>query len=169
MKRFVLLIVLILALLTSGLAGAESGKELIENSRGFDGQRVTFQGEVIGVMIRENNAWVNVWDNGFAIGIWCSAENAEKVSFIGDYTHGGDTVAVAGTFHMACSEHGGDLDIHADNFTIVAVGRVVARIPDPLTAGVSVSLMAAAIVLFFWLRHLRKEKGKIVPWPMPWR
>jgi hypothetical protein len=172
MKRLVLPVMFILALLTSGIAGAESGnvliENLIENSRIFDGKRVTFQGEVIGVMIRENSAWVNVLDSGFAIGVWCSAENA-KVSFIGDYTHVGDTVLVSGIFHTACSEHGGDVDIHADNFTILSVGRVVERMPSPLAVVVSVVLMAFAIFLIFWLRHLRKERGKIVPWPMSWR
>lgn len=169
MKRIVFPIALILALLMSGLAGAETGKELIENSRGFDGKKVTFQGEVIGVMTRENNAWVNVYDNGSVIGIWVGAENAKRVSVVGDYTHAGDTVAVTGTLHMACPEHGGDLDIHADNFTILTAGRVVARMPNVLVVVISVVLMILAIFLIFWLRHLRKESGKIVPWPMPWR
>jgi len=169
MKKFVLPIVVILVLSMSGLAGAESGKVLIENSRDFDGNQVTFQGEVIGVMIRGNNAWVNVIDNGFAIGIWCSAENAKSISFTGDYTHVGDTVLVSGIFHMACSEHGGDVDIHADNFTLLSVGRGVERMPSLLAVVVSVVLMILAIFLIFWLRHLRKERGKIVPWPMHWR
>jgi hypothetical protein len=154
----------------SRLAGAESGKVLVENSRGFDGKQVTFQGEVIGVMIRENNAWVNVFDNGYVIGIWCTAEtaeNAKKISLVGDYTHVGDTVAVAGTLNMACLEHGGDFDIHADNFTILAVGRVVVRALDPVVAGVSVVLVVLAILVVFWPRIRKQEK--IPPWPMHWK
>jgi len=169
MKKLAVFTAIMLLLLIPAVVGAESGEVLIENSRGFDGKQVTFQGEVIGVMIRENNAWVNIYDNGIAIGIWCSADNARNISFSGDYTHVGDTVMVGGTFHMACPEHGGDTDIHADNFTILAVGRVVARTPDLPTVVVSVVLMILAIFIIFWLRHVRKEKGKVVPWPMSWR
>lgn len=145
--------------------GAESGKELIENSAGFDGMAVTFHGEVIGVMIRGDFAWVNVLDNGYAIGVWVRAEDARKVSVTGDYRHIGDTVEVVGTFHMACPEHGGDLDIHADNFIVVAAGREIDRPISLPLAALSVVLMATAIFVTFYLRRIREEKEKIVPWP----
>ncbi|MEW6222675.1 MAG: hypothetical protein AB1476_05155 [Candidatus Hadarchaeota archaeon] len=169
MKKIVFSLALILAISMAGLAKAETGRELIENSRGFDGKRVTLQGEVIGVLIKENYAWINIWDNGFAIGIWSSAANAKSVSFVGDYTHVGDTVLVDGIFHMVCPEHGGDIDIHAENFAILAAGREIPRLPDPLLTAASVLFVGFAFLLYFWLRHLRKERGKIVPWPMPWR
>jgi len=153
-----------LLLLMVPLASAESGKALIENSSGFDGKTVTFRGEVVGVMMRGNFAWINVLDNEVAIGVWCRAEDARKVSVIGDYRHYGDNVEVIGTFHMACPEHGGDLDIHADNFT-VAAGRERDRPPSLLITAFSVILVAAAIFVVFSLRRIRKEKEKIVPWP----
>jgi len=154
-----------LLLLMVPLASAESGKALIENSAGFDGKTVTFRGEVVGVMMRGNFAWVNVLDNEVAIGVWCRAEDARKVSVIGDYRHDGDTVEVTGTFHMACPEHGGDLDIHADNFTVAAAGRELDKPPSLLITAFSVILVAAAIFVVFSLRRIRKEKEKIVPWP----
>ncbi len=165
MKKLALFLAVVLLLLVPAHAGAESGKALIENSAGFDGKKVTFQGEVIGVMPRGDNAWVNVLDNGYAIGILCSAENAKNISFVGDYTHIGDTVAVSGTFHMACPEHGGDLDIHADNLVIVARGREVERTPSWSLVGLAAVLMAVAIFLMIWLRRRRKEIEKILPWP----
>jgi len=154
-----------LLLLMVPLARAESGKALIENSAGFDGKTVTFRGEVVGVMMRGNFAWVNVLDNGIVIGVWCRAEDAGKVSVIGDYRHDGDNVEVIGTFHMACPEHGGDLDIHADNFTVVAAGRERDRPPSLLLVALSVAFVVAAIFVTFSLRRIRKEKEKIVPWP----
>ena len=165
MKKLALFLAAMLFLLVPAHAGAESGKELIENSKDFDGTTVTFQGEVIGVMIRGDNAWVNVLDNGYAIGILCSAENAKQISFTGDYTHVGDTVAVSGTFHMACPEHGGDLDIHADNLTVTARGRELDRTPSWQIVGLAAVLMAVAIFLMIWLRRRRKEIEKILPWP----
>jgi len=164
MKKISLLIAIFL-LLTPGIVRAESGRELLENAAGFDGKAVTFRGEVIGVIIRGDFAWVNILDNGYAIGVWCRAENAKQVSFIGDYSHVGDTVEVAGTFHMACVEHGGDLDIHADNFTIVAQGREVDRSVSLPLAALSVVLAAVAIFITFHLWRIRKERAKILPWP----
>jgi len=156
----------ILLTLMAPLASSESGQALIENAGRFDGMPVTFRGEVIGVMTRGDFAWVNLLDNeGYAIGIWCPAENAKKISFIGDYSHVGDNVQVAGTFHMACAEHGGDLDIHADNFTIVAQGREVDRSPSLPLAALSIVLAAVAIFITFYLWRIRKEREKILPWP----
>ena len=137
----------ILLTLMAPLASSESGQTLIENASSFDGKAVTFRGEVIGVMTRGDYAWVNILDSGYAIGVWCRAVDAKKVSIIGDYSHVGDTVEVAGTFHMACTEHGGDLDIHADNFTMVAAGREVDRSTD-------LPVVALSIVTSWRLRFL---------------
>jgi len=158
-------LVAILLLLIVPLARAESGQALIENSASFDGKTVTFTGEVIGVLMRDNYAWVNILDNEVAIGVWCSAEDARKVTVIGDYRHGGDTVEAIGTFRMADPEQGGDLDIRADNFTVVAVGQELSRSPSLPLVTFSVVLMIVAIFVAIFLRHIRKEKERIVPWP----
>jgi hypothetical protein len=164
MKKAFIFVAILLTLMAP-LASSESGQSLIENANSFDGKTVTFRGEAIGVMIRGDYAWVNILDGDYAIGVWCRAENAENVSFIGDYSHTGDTVEVAGTFHMACTEHGGDLDIHADNFAIVAQGREVDRSTSLPLAALSIVLAAAAIFITFYLWRIRNEKQKIMPWP----
>lgn len=169
MRKAALPILLVLLMLAPGLARAESGMELVENSAGFDGMQVTYQGEVIGVLMRGDHAWVNVIDNGVAIGVWCSAEDAGKISFAGDYTHVGDYVSVTGTFHLACTEHGGDMDIHAENFTVLTGGRTVERMPNLIITLISAVLLAAAILTIYWFRRLQKERRGIVPWPMSWR
>jgi len=152
-------------LLVTPLVNAESGKALIENSAYFDGTIVTFRGEVIGVITRGDYAWVNILDNGVAIGVWCRAGDARKVSVVGDYRHIGDNVELVGTFHMACPEHGGDLDIHADSFTVVAAGLELDRPPSLLLVALSAAFVVAAIFTVFSLRHIRKEREKIMPWP----
>lgn len=162
-KACVLTVILLLFLVPH--ARAESGEELVKNSADFDGAAVTFRGEVIGILVRGDSAWVNVLDNGVAIGVWCSANDAKKVSVVGDYTHIGDTVEVVGTFHMACPEHGGDLDIHAENFTVVSAGRELGRSPDLLMVMLSAALVVAAISVTYFLRKIRKESDKTVPWP----
>lgn len=35
---------------------AESGKELVDNSVGFDDKTVTFRGEVVGILMRDDSA-----------------------------------------------------------------------------------------------------------------
>jgi len=161
------LVAAILLTLMAPLASSESGQSLIENANSFDGKTVTFRGEAIGVMTRGDFAWVNILDGEYAVGVWCRADNAKKVSFIGDYGHVGDTVEVIGTFHMACelTEHGGDLDIHADNFTIVATGREVDRSANLPLAALSVVLVVVAIFVVFYTWRVRNEKQKILPWP----
>jgi hypothetical protein len=154
----------ILLTLMAPLASSESGQALIENANSFDNKTVTFRGEAIGVMIRGDYAWVNILDGDYAIGVWCRAVDAKKVSFIGDYSHVGDNVQVAGTFHMACDEHGGDLDIHADNLVVTA-GREVDRSADMRVVALSVALLAVAIIVVFYSWRIRNEKQKILPWP----
>lgn len=152
-------------LLMTSVVGAESGNKLVENSVSFDGKTVVFRGEVIGIMVRGNFAWVNVLDNGVAIGIWVRAEDARKISFVGDYKHVGDMVEVIGTFHMACPEHGGDLDIHADEFVILTVGRELDRAPNLTLTLFSIALSAGAIILAVYLMHVRREREKMIPVP----
>jgi hypothetical protein len=165
MSLKICVIVAILLILIVPLARAESGEALIENSASFDGKTVTFTGEVIGVFIRGDYAWVNILDNEVAIGILCRAEDARKVTVIGDYGHVGDTVEAIGPFQMADSKQGGDLDIHADNFNVVAVGRELSRSPSLPFITFSVVLMLVAVFVAFFLRHIRKEKERIVSWP----
>jgi len=168
MRGKVCLLAVVLLILMAPPVSAKTGKELVENSTRFDGTVVTFGGEVVGILTRGDYAWVNVLDNGVAIGVWCRENDTENVSFVGDYTHIGDTVEVVGTFHFACTEHGGDLDIHAENFTVLRSGEPVDRMPNLLAVLLSAVLVALAILTVFWLRRLRKEKSEIVPWPMSW-
>jgi hypothetical protein len=165
MSLKICVIVAILLILLVPLARAESGEALIENSASFDGKTVTFTGEIIGVFIRGDYAWVNILDNDVAIGVLCRAEDARKVTVIGDYRHVGDTVETIGTFQMADPKQGGDLDIHADNFTVVATGRELDRSPSLPLVTFSTVLVVVAIFVAFFLRRIRKEKERAVPWP----
>jgi hypothetical protein len=92
-------------------AGSLSSVDLIERSEDFDGQIVTYEGEVVGdVMRRRDFAWVNVHDGKNAIGLWMRSSDALKIKHKGGYKHSGDRVRVRGVFNRACSQHGGDLD-----------------------------------------------------------
>jgi len=146
----------ILILLSTGVAEAAttvSSEELLKNSEEYDGQDVTFKGEVIGdIMIRGEFAWVNVRDEHGAIGAFCPLELTEKIEYRGSYGFKGDTLSVRGEFHRACSEHGGDMDIHAEKILIVQEGEERSH---PLAPGKArASAILPAIVLLLAIIHL---------------
>lgn len=127
--RFALIAGAVCAALVSTAAAAAietSSKSLIENAKFYDGKTVTYRGEAVtAVMKRGEYAWVNVNDGDNAIGIWCKAASLGPVRFLGGYKVRGDTLVVTGVFNRACQEHGGDLDIHADEVTVAKTGHLI--------------------------------------------
>lgn len=115
---------------------------LVENAVFWNGRIITFKGEAIGeCMVRGDMAWLHLNDDaymeknieegallgGYNSGhaIWISAELARQILFWGDFKHQGDIVKVSGTFHAACREHGGDMDIHAASMVVIRNGHPV--------------------------------------------
>ncbi len=121
--------------------------ELVEDSEVWDGRRVEFQGEIIGeAMVRGEWAWIHINDDAYQLrnieegaepggyntghAVWIDADRLKDVVHYGDYHNEGDIVRVAGVFNAACAQHGGDMDIHADNLEVVRRGR---RVVDPIS------------------------------------
>jgi len=127
--------------------------DLIADAAEHDGKTVVFEGEVIGdVMIRGDYAWVNVSDKDYAVGIWMRASDARRISHAGAYRVRGDTVRVRGVFHRSCSEHGGDLDIHAGEVLIVSPGTRLSA--EPWQAKARLALGLALILGALWILKL---------------
>lgn len=117
-------------LLPFGYAQSVSSTELINNAKLYDGKTVVYEGEAIGdIMARAipggKYAWVNLNDGQNAIGIWMSAALSRDIRLTGSYKSRGDWIEVAGIFHRACLEHGGDLDIHAEGMRTIQGGQVI--------------------------------------------
>jgi hypothetical protein len=133
---------LLVLLLIAVPAWAETGQELVDKAAEFDGKTVEMQGEVIGdVMVRNQHAWINVNDGTRTIGIWVKQGLVENIKYVGDYNHLGDMVKFSGVFNRACSQHGGDLDVHADKLVIAQEGDLIDHPVSPFK-------IAAAIILF---------------------
>jgi hypothetical protein len=132
---------------------------LVENARAWDGRSVTFTGEAVGeMMARGDRAWIHLnddaymWKNieeGAVLGgynsghaVWTPTGKARLISFFGDYKHEGDIVRVTGTFHAACPDHGGDMDIHADDLAVVRPGHPVDHVLNK-------AHLTTAVLLFF--------------------
>jgi hypothetical protein len=111
-------------LITNSLSAVEiTSDELINRAKEYDKKEVVYSGEAIGdIMKRDQYGWINVSDGNNAIGIWLPFAETEKIEYTGQYKYTGDTVRIEGIFNNACSEHGGDLDIHAKSVEVVKKG-----------------------------------------------
>jgi len=130
-----------------------SSTELIENAKELDGAIVSYKGEVVtAIMRRGTHSWISVNDGPNAIGVWAKKDLAEKIIFIGDYKYKGDIVEIEGVFKRACSEHGGELDIHAGKITVLERGCSLAERPYGNRMRIAVALFLATLiaVAFFW-------------------
>lgn len=121
-----LIIVMLFFFEESATAGIIDLNDLVENGKAFDGKSITIEGEAIGETLeRGRYAWVNISDQSNVMGIWMKIEDAENIKFFGDYKHKGDIIKVTGIFRRACSEHGGDMDIHGTALEVVELGYPV--------------------------------------------
>ena len=146
--------------LTVKAADTSDINSLIENAKKLDGQKVTVQGEAIGErMDRGDYSWVNINDGTNAIGIWLSKNDAEKITYYGDYKHKGDTVKITGIFHRACIEHGGEADLHNNYIEIVEKGHFVEKQISPEKITTALALSASA--LFFLILFVKMSRVKL--------
>jgi hypothetical protein len=151
-------------------AGIEvTSTTLVENAAAWNGRIIRFKGEAIGErMVRGGMAWIHVNDDaymeksieagagneGYNSGqaVWLSSDLARRIRFFGDYENQGDLVRITGVFNAACPEHGGDMDIHAADLSVAAIGHPVAHEIKMPRAVLAASLMLSSVLLF-WVRH----------------
>lgn len=147
--------------LTSG-ADAVAASELIEHARALDGERVVFQGEAVGeVFPRGGHSWINLSDGTAAIGIWVEASSIPEDAKLGSWKGKGAVFRVAGTFHRACVEHGGDLDIHADTFVLVFAGTSTERPLEPFRISLAcLATVAASCAGLLYRKSRLRSRGK---------
>jgi hypothetical protein len=137
------------------------GASLIEQAKALNGQDVIYQGEVIGdIMPRQDHYWINVLSNGTAVGIWITAEQRAVINLAGQYGIQGDEVKIIGLFSQACTEHGGDLDIHANSVEIISKGNVIPQhlnITRMVMAAGLFILASCCLIIFIKQRFHRKH------------
>ena len=126
-KTIILICILVFSFSITCMAKEYSNfNELIENSKKIDNSKITLKGEAIGeAMNRGKYSWVNISDGSTAMGIWIKSEEAQSIKNFGKYGYKGDIVEINGTFNRACTEHGGDMDIHAISVEIIDAGGKV--------------------------------------------
>ncbi|MDF2615094.1 MAG: hypothetical protein K0S71_2880 [Clostridia bacterium] len=121
-----IVILLFLGITLPCLAQEYTVAALIEESKKWDGQAITLEGEVIGdIMFRKNMAWFNISDETGAIGVWIDTSEAKKINLTGNYRHHGDNVKISGIFHRALKEQGGEMAIAGESIEIYTSGKEI--------------------------------------------
>ncbi len=134
-----------------------SSAELINNAKIYGGKTVTYEGEVIGdIMKRGDFAWINVNDGKNAIGIWIATSLVKDIDYAGSYKTVGDRIEITGIFNSACIEHGGDLDIHAKTMRKTIPGRPIQEKLNPEKWELTIVLLG--LLGAIWILTLLKRK-----------
>jgi hypothetical protein len=131
-----------------------SSTELINNAKEYDGKSVVYVGEVIGdVMVRGDFVWVNLNDGENAIGIWLNKELAKEIQFTGSYHAKGDRLEITGVFQRGCIQHGGDMDIHAQDIRKISPGKLVKEKLDKGKISFTFILLGILCLVLIFVRH----------------
>lgn len=140
---------------------AASSQELITEAKLFDGAHVLYGGEIIGEALRRgDHAWLNVYDGNNAIGVWVPGALLQNVKHTGGYKWLGDRIRVHGIFHRACPEHGGALDIHAQDLLVVEPGQPLIENLSSRKILILVALLGVLICLLMVRIFLKKRARK---------
>ena len=133
----------------------------------YDNQAVQVVGEAIGDKIFDtitrDNCWIVVGQQGAktndTISVFMLKNDAEKIDSFGRHNVKGTTLRVRGTFHLVCSEHAGQSDLHADYVSVVEKGEHTADafswelfVPGAIAVAVGLVFVGA----YFWIREKRR-------------
>lgn len=136
-----------------------TGAEVVALGADGNGQVVTIEGEAIGDILRggRDHVWVNVLSGGTAVGVWVPRSLASAIETLGEFRARGDTIRATGVFNFACDQHGGELDVHATEFSVVAPGEKTERPVHPYKLLVAAVLAAGAGLQAVLHRRSRKR------------
>lgn len=130
----------------------------------YDKQTVQVTGEVVGDRITAGDGrhcWLQLAlpSDSSTVSVYLTNESADKVDTYGAYGRKGTTLQVRGTFNLACPDHDGASDLHAQVVTVTEKGKAA---PDEFdinafTPGmVTVMIGLAMMVVFYLLRERQR-------------
>lgn len=127
----------------------------------YDKQTVQVTGEVVGDRITAGDGrhcWLQLASpsDSSTVSVYLTNESADKVDTYGAYGRKGTTLQVRGTFNLACPDHDGVSDLHAQVVTVTEKGKATpdefdinAFIPGMVTVMIGLAMM----VVFYLLRE----------------
>ena len=125
----------------------------------MDGQTVQVVGEAVGDRIRAEDSSDHCWISlqslsspNDTVFVYMTQTLAQNIDTYGAYGRQGTTLQVRGTFSLACADHEGLSDLHADHAAVVHKGVVE---PDPFkpldfVPGLVLLLLAGGLFFLFW-------------------
>lgn len=130
----------------------------------YDKQTVQVTGEVVGDRITAGDGrhcWLQLASpsDSSTVSVYLTNESADKVDTYGAYGRKGTTLQVRGTFNLACPDHDGASDLHAQVVTVTEKGKATpdefdinAFIPGMVTVMIGLVMM----VVFYLLRERQR-------------
>lgn len=122
----------------------------------YDNQIVQVLGEVVGDRIYETGdlgyCWITLdapnTNIDATIAVYMTSESAQMIDTYGKYGTRGTMLQVRGVFHLACSEHSGISDLHAEYVSVVQPGVEVGSTLEfaPFLPGLVVLALAGALI-----------------------
>ncbi len=138
------------------LAGADSY---------YDKQTVQITGEVVGEAIAvsgdADHAWIVLRDasSGETVTVLVRVSDLRKIDTYGAYGKTGTTLRVRGQFNLACSQHEGESEIHAQVVSVSAPGSVHEDEFDPCSfiPGIAALVAGGVCALVYWRMRERSR------------
>ena len=130
----------------------------------YDKQTVQVTGEVVGDRITAGDGrhcWLQLASpsDSSTVSVYLTNESADKVDTYGAYGRKGTTLQVRGTFNLACPDHDGASDLHAQVVTVTEKGKATpdefdinAFIPGMVTVMIGLAMM----MVFYLLRERQR-------------
>lgn len=130
----------------------------------YDKQTVQVTGEVVGDRITAGDGrhcWLQLASpsDSSTVSVYLANESADKVDTYGAYGRKGTTLQVRGTFNLACPDHDGASDLHAQVVMVTEKGKATpdefdinAFIPGMVTVMIGLAMM----VVFYLLRERQR-------------
>lgn len=157
-----------------------SSSDLHDCPATFDQARVTYQGEVVGAVLRRREgAWLQLNDDVYAgaggplpahrdyrggnagVGVFVPHEVADRIDVVGGPHHHGDVLSVTGQFHRVDRTSGEASVIRATGGQVVRPGRPFEdrRLPDREVAALALGLLAILLVARERVHAVRWHRG----------
>lgn len=122
-------------------------------------REVMFTGEAVGepIYADDQNVWINTKSDNAMIGVFMTSDQAAQIASFARYEQTGDMLQVCGTYHLACAQHNGELDVHASIVSIDAPGE---EVKDPVaswTYAYGVIMIVIGCILFLNQNPIHKK------------
>ena len=132
----------------------------------LDGQTVQIVGEVIGdrrtVDFEEGHYWITLQaeekDKFSTISVYCTENTTNLIDTYGAYGKRGTTLKVRGVFNIACTQHDGLCDVHAESSSIKAAGNEVNPEFDAQGLSFGICMLIFGGIMFGFYIYLAKRK-----------